>query len=146
MNDIYDVLKKVKELRDLKTKLKEELIQKQEEFKLKNSELLDNIEAVDRNLSDKEQESREFMINHYTQTGEKKHKLGLGIRITTKLTYDDIQALNYCKSHDFALTYDKKKFDKLAKIQDIEFVQKEEVVTATLPSNIKLGGKETIEE
>ena len=75
-------------------------------------------------------------ISKYNLTGEKKFGQ-VGIRITTNYMYTEENALNWAKEHDLCLALDKTAFKKQLKVQLLEFVQTEEVPTATIPTQIK---------
>ena len=97
-------------------------------------------------LADAESRLREAALNTYTATGEKKFSCGIGIRVTTKLAYDEAQALEWAKSHGLALKLDAKSFEKIAKADPnsltltytgevVNIVQVVEVPTVTLPTD-----------
>ncbi len=79
---------------------------------------------------------RSEAIREYQRTGEKKFGQ-VGIRITTNYMYTEENALNWAKEHNLCLALDKTAFKKQLKVQLLDFVQTEEVPTATIPTQIK---------
>lgn len=126
-----DKLMELKNLREQESLLKEQ-----------KNKLIEGLEITNtiNEMSDKriklENEIREEAIEKYKQTGEKKFGQ-IGIRVTTKYSYDDEIALSWAVEHNLCLSLDKTKFKKQLKVQPLDFVKTEEVPTATIPTEIK---------
>ena len=76
----------------------------------------------------------------YTSTGEKKLSNGLGIRVTTKLNYDKVDAVDWALDNMKVTVYtelDKKQFETYAKTNDLDFVEKVETPSVTFPKELK---------
>jgi len=74
--------------------------------------------------------------------GLKKRFGGIGIRVGELLIYNEKTAFDWAKVHQLCLNLNKKEFEKIAKTQEIDFVKKEEKITVTFPSIIKLEDEE----
>ena len=104
---------------------------------VKKNPIFKEIEMMENEKSDLEFSIREQAVKIYSETGEK--KIGqIGIRIMQVLDYSEEEALKWAKEHGLCLELDKKNFEKLAKTQDIEFVEKSEKATATIPTKIEV--------
>lgn len=84
---------------------------------------------------------REGALEYYKLTGDKKPYEGVGIRVMTKITYDDESALNWCENwYRDALVIDKKMFDKFVRKLPEEslpiFVSIEYQPTATISADL----------
>jgi len=129
MNELKEVVERM-------NKQKEEYKTAHDNFLEQHKILIDDIEKY------KEEEDRlrtiikEEALTEYKTTGTKHFDCGVGIRVMTNLDYDKTEAFNWAKSHQIALTLDKSAFNKIAKIQDIDFVTKSEVATATIPMKL----------
>ena len=124
-------LMKLKQLRELEVKAKEE-----RDIIIEKLPSVVNLQVIKQEREDLEREIRNEALIKYQLTGEKKFGQ-IGIRITTKYDYDEIEALNWAKNHDLCLSLDKTAFRKQLKVQPLEFVKIEEVPIATLPTEIK---------
>jgi len=116
------------------------------EFEAANAGLIESINVLKLNATQFEDELREMALAEYADTGAKKLPHGIGIRVTTKLAYDEAQALEWAKSHGLALKLDAKSFEKIAKADPnsltltytgevVNIVQVVEVPTVTLPTD-----------
>lgn len=124
-------LMKLKQLRELELKSKQE-----RDAIIEKLPIVIEFNLIKYQRDFLEREIREEAIQKYNQTGEKKFGQ-IGIRITSKYSYDEIEALQWAKNHDLCLALDKTAFKKQLKVQPLEFVKVEEVPTATLPTEIK---------
>lgn len=122
---------KLKELRELESKAKA-----QRDSEIEALSIVKEFEMIKSERESIEREIREIAINKYNQTGLKKFGQ-IGIRITTKYNYDDSTALCWAKKHDLCLSLDKTAFKKQLKVQPLDFVEVQEVPTATIPTEIK---------
>jgi len=55
-----------------------------------------------------------------------------------RFEYDELDAFKWAKEHSLALSLDKKAFEKIAKVDTMDFVKINEIPQATIPTNIKL--------
>ena len=145
--DILQWKQQQEELENLQEELKQpkqELLfridQLKEEYQKNNKDLIEKIEKTTK-LQDKLKEDiKLFAVSTYVNTENCPKKLigGIGIRVGVKLSYDEELALKWAKEHSLALSLDKKRFEQLAKTENIDFVKKEDKITATWPKELKL--------
>lgn len=124
--------------------VKEIIEGKRKQFDKDNSELLQNYIDIRQRIVDEKTEISVDAILEFDQTGEKKLYGGVGIRVMTKFVYDENTAFDWAKKHDLCLKLDSKAFDKVAKAQEIDFVEKEEKTTVTFPAEIKIENKKEV--
>lgn len=131
-------LTKIQSLRDEKQILKEKMEIRNRLFEEENKEIISRLIEIRNELDTAENEVRLFAVNSYLESGEKSLDFGVKIRVMTQLKYDYEAALGWAKSHNLALSLDKKAFENIAKTSKIEFVEYLEVPTATIPSTIEV--------
>ena len=112
--------------------------QKKMEFEKENLELMNLMASIASDIIGVELQIKESALIKYEENGEKKLMGGVGIRIMKRLEYEESKALSWAKDHNLALTLNKQVFDKIAKVDYIDFVKVSEVVTATIPKEINL--------
>jgi len=128
-------LKKVRESRErLKAEWQEKLDKLEDEYK----HSLDLIRGYSEQIEIIETEIKNVALEKYQETGEKKLDFGIGIRVMSKLGYDSDIALKWGLEHSMALTLDKKAFEKIAKVNKLDFVEYREEAIATIPREIKV--------
>ncbi len=137
-NELINLIKS----RECFKELKDSLDVKKKEFEANNNQLINSIMIAKEEIEVSEESIRNLAINEYRLYGDKKLLGGVGIRVKTNLVYDKTLALEWAKEHKLCLQLDKKGFENVAKSEDIQFVAKIEVVTATLPKIIKLEDEE----
>ena len=81
---------------------------------------------------------RDLTLQAYAETGNKAPALGVGIRERTVLTYDGKVAFDWAKSHKMALQLDKKAFEKIAKVSDLDFVDVATEPIATIATTLEV--------
>ena len=118
--------------------LKQKMTERRELFMLENEGLTKKIRALDFELSGRKSQFVALAVTEYGATGNKKLIGGLGIRVGTTLTYEPETAFAWAVKHSMCLSLDRRNFDKIAKTQDIGFVEKKESVTVTFPKDIKV--------
>ena len=127
-------LQKLRLLRDDETQAKEEvnkLINEMPVFK--------TLEEIREKKVLIEQELRDEIVEKFKETGEKKFGQ-LGIRISKVPIYEPEQAMTWAESNmpiAIKRILDKKQFETFAKVNDLDFVEIEEIPTATIPTEIK---------
>jgi len=119
-------------------KIHEEILVKREEFQKNNAALFATHESILEEIGKLKEAISTDAIEKFGNTGEKKLYGGIGIRVMTKLLYEEPVALSWAKEHSLCLKLDSKAFDKIAKTQEIDFVKKEEKVITTFPAEIKI--------
>lgn len=105
---------------------------------LKNE--LDKVEELENDNVELKNKISEKAIDKFKETGEKKLDHGLGIRESTKLIYDENEAIDWAKENmpvAIKQAIDKKQFEGYAKDKELEFVEKEEKITVTFPKELK---------
>jgi len=117
---------------------------KLEQFNNDNKELIDRINKLSTELESDKEELISEALDDFRVTGSKQLLGGLGIRVSSKLSYDEDKAFNWAKEHGLCLKLDVKSFEKLAKIQQINFVMVDEIITVTFPKEIKIDDGELI--
>lgn len=110
-----------------------QLMERTEAFNLENFDLIESIRLDGEYLAEDKKLLSELAKHEYIKTGEKQLIGGLGIRVGTKLVYDDAEALAWGYRHELCLSLDRRAFEKLGVEQD--FVRKEEKITVTFPQN-----------
>jgi hypothetical protein len=109
-----------------------------EGFEKDNENLINSLKHQKEKIKSLEDDIREQAINKYNNDKSNKKLFGgIGIRIGSLLKYDNKEAFDWAKEHSLCLSLDKKEFEKIAKTQDMEFVQKEEKITVTFPKKIE---------
>ena len=117
-------------------KLKSELNEKRDEFNNANKTLIVSIQEKTNETNLHQAELKEGAVDVFDETGEKKLLGGIGIRVGTLLKYEPSNALAWAKEHQLCLSLNTREFEKIAKTQDIEFVEKKQKITATFPKEI----------
>lgn len=117
--------------------LKEEWREKQAKLEYDNEDLLKRIEQLSNELGESKEQFKTLAVEEYAKTDSKQLIGGLGIRVSTDLTYTEDNAFRWAKEHDLCLQLNKREFEKVAKTQEIDFVIKGEKITVTFPKVIK---------
>ncbi|MEE9525052.1 MAG: hypothetical protein V3V78_00415 [Candidatus Woesearchaeota archaeon] len=129
---------RLKELREQMEKLNARKKAANEKYLTDNNELFSEVEKLAGQLTQTEIEIKEMALNEYSETGEKKLKFGVGIRIMKKLEYEEAEAFAWAKEHSMALSLDKRSFDKIARADPMDFIKINEIPQATLPFVIEV--------
>ena len=97
---------------------------------------IDNYNAVlaAKNLAEGALRARAVEV--YNQTGNKKPAPGVEIKMFTKLTYDEVEALKWASEHWIALKLDKAVFEKIAKAAPPDFVAVTQEPQATIATDL----------
>lgn len=136
----YIALKdKAESIKKQKADLEATIADEMDSLKNKQQEIKTEMEALEGII-------KEDVLQEYQKTGKKKVKGGFGIRSTTKLQYDEAEALEWSKDKGLFLKLDKRNFEKAVPTLDIDIV---EVVTkdiVTMPKTIKLDELEDTDE
>jgi len=131
-------LMKLKKFREKLETLKTKKQIAYEEFLKNNEKLLMDIEESIGQINETTEKIGITALDLYIKTGNKKLDYGVGIRVMKKLEYDETLAFSWAKNHSLALSLDRKAFEKIAKIDPIDFVEIKEVPQVTIPMNIDI--------
>lgn len=133
VKDYYDNLKII-------DALKEDIKLKREAFEETFSKELEELKSTEEKNSELKELIKTDSIKEYEETGEKKLSTGLGIRVTTKLIYEESDAIKWAKENMLVAikeTIDKKQFESFVKSNELEFVEKIETPGVTFPKELK---------
>lgn len=109
-----------------------------------NAAFLEATDHARAQVAEQEARLRSLALTVYSETGSKAPGLGVGIRVTTRLAYDPVAALEWASKKRLALQLDTKAFEKLAKAGACEYlVEWIEEPQATISSDLAaaLGGE-----
>lgn len=109
-----------------------------EVFQTNQESTLNKINQAKEEIDELKQQISEEAEKEFNKSGEKKLLGGVGIREGTSISYDAAKALEWAKKHDMCLTLDSKAFEKIAKVQNIDFVEQQKVIQVTFPKEILL--------
>ena len=116
--------------------LNEQIRQITSDWETSNAELLKNRFEANQAATDAETELREAVIAHYVNTGKKTFDKDLSVRVTEKFVYSETDAFEWAKKHGLCLALDKKAFEKIASVQDLEFVARKGSASAVIAKNL----------
>jgi len=137
----------IEKLQQLKTLFKQEeefnaiLKDKRVLFDEENKDLLTRIEETREGITLCKEILTENAKAGFEKDGEKKRLGGVGIRITTKLIYNEGDALLWAKDNmsvAIKTILDKKMFEGYAKTNELIFVDKKDTTLVTFPKEIVL--------
>ena len=103
-----------------------------------NEDIISSASIASENMTEAEAKLRELTLQAYAETGNKAPAPGVGIRERTVLTYDGKVAFDWAKSHKMALQLDKKAFEKIAKVSDLDFVDVTTEPIATIATTLEV--------
>jgi len=103
-----------------------------------NEDIISSASIASENMTEAEAKLRELTLQAYAETGDKAPAPGVGIRERTVLTYDGKVAFDWAKSHKMALQLDKKAFEKIAKVSDLDFVDVTTEPIATIATTLEV--------
>lgn len=121
--------------------VKSNLKENQVKFDEENKELKEQIEKHNLSLNDLKSEiENEAKLIFEKDSSTKKLYGGIGIQEKDVYEYDVKKALDWGKEKDMCLMLDKKAFEKIIKVQELDFVTKKEKeeVKVTFPKVIKI--------
>ena len=133
-----ETLVELKEAIELDFKISEEIADRKADFEELNKEVFDKKDKVRAKIAELKVEIWEEEEKGFYSDGIKQRLGGIGIRVGKVLEYDEMTALKWAKEHDLALTLDKKRFEQLAKTEEIVFVDVKDKITVTFPKNIDI--------
>lgn len=115
---------------------KARLAEKEAAFQLEHAALIAEVDSMRSVVQEAEYALRTMAETAYKRTGEKHPAPGVGIKVSTVLAYDEVQALAWAREQGAALILDKKGFESIAKVMRLPFVTKSEVAQATLARDL----------
>lgn len=136
----YEIVEKLSDLKSQRKSVEELVLFMdgvQQEFNDKHKAIIESLSENRGKLGIIEGEIRTMALQEYGITKDKNLTGGLGIRIMKRMEYDSEKALNWANEHKMCLTLDRRAFEKIAKTDQIGFVEFKEEVTATIPKEIK---------
>lgn len=121
--------------------LKQKLYGKKEQFEKDNAELIESIRLISEQSETLKYNLKLDAEQEFKETGNKKLLGGIGIRESIKLFYEEDAAINWARPNmpvAIKEVLDKKQFEAYAKTNELEFVEKDKVLTVTFPKEIKI--------
>lgn len=113
-------------------KLAEEIKRLSAEWEEANAELVSVYTEQHEALGRSETDLRTLVVRAFEESGQKQVAPGLSVRVNKSLKYDPNTALDWARTHQFALALDKKAFEKIASVQPPDFVETVETVSAVI--------------
>ena len=117
--------------------ISEKLREKRAIFDQENEGLFNELYELQNCLSTCKTEIKDSALIEFKETNSKKLFGGLSIRQGVSLVYDSKTAFTWAKDHNMCLNLNKSEFEKIAKIQEIDFVTKEDKITVCFPKEFK---------
>jgi len=140
-----DKIKLLQTLRKQKVAIDAEIKDRREAWELETGDIFSDRDVLGTTIARIEAELKAQRVADYD--GEDKGKVfGVGIREETKLDYLDVNALAWALRHKLALQLDRKRFEKMAKIDPPDFVTSTTTVTATIATDLSDWADENIEK
>lgn len=102
------------------------------EFEHENAELIAKYTEARDKAVDETLALRTLVVRAFEESGEKQVAPGISVRVNKSLKYDPNTALDWARTHQFALALDKKTFEKIASVQPPDFVETVETVSAVI--------------
>ena len=134
-----DLLEQVKELQErrLAVEAVDDVVKlAKAAWEIDNKELLASQEQQKVQLNELEMKVRTAAVQGYELDGAKERCPGVSIKIFEELRYDPKKALAWAIAHSMALKLEARGFEKVAKVQDIDFVEKREVAKAMVAQDL----------
>jgi hypothetical protein len=128
-----ETVEKLKEVISSLKEKKEILKQLQEKFNIENKDLINEMVNLNTEVETQTAIVKYDAIEEFKVNGVKKLVGGIGIRETKDLSYNEADALKWAKEKDLFITLDKKAFEKSAESLNLEFVNVNKVIQATIP-------------
>ena len=138
IEQLKEQIKVVAKLRVASGTLNDKLKELREFWDAEHKNLLQSVAGSKDAVVEAEGLLREFTLEAYAETGDKTPAEGVGIREVTKLEYDTKTAYNWAIEHSMALNLDKRGFEKIAKVSDLDFVKTTTEPQATISQNLEI--------
>ena len=127
---------KVKEAREHHARLRDMVNEARYSFEQSIASLLDELERAKQEEASQEGLLRQAILAEFVLTGNKQPAPGCGVRVLQKLSYDEARAFEWAKEHELALKLDSRAFEKIAKVQSLEFVTITDEPQATITTDL----------
>ena len=134
------LIQRVAELRDQQQRFALEVKTRRAEWEQENAELLETEQTAKAELLEAENELRAAILAQYAATGNKKPAEECGVRVSTKFVYDPQKAIDWATQNAsifLKTTLDAKAFEAHLKSNLLDFVEKQEIPTATIATELK---------
>ena len=131
-------IRELKVLRENAKGFQEILKGLQVRFAEKHKNMIHSMDVTNEAIGKLEESIKTKALKQYEQDGKKKLAFGVGIRVMTDPFYDSDAGLAWAKETGLCLKLDVTAFKKIAKVQELNFVELKERPIATIPSEIKL--------
>lgn len=118
--------------------LKNQLTKKTKQFEKETDPIRDKLNIISEKILKLKETITKEALTEYKELNQKQLSGGLGIRETKIYTYDENKAFNWAYDKRLCLTLDKKAFEKIAKVQPIDFVKEKIETKVTFPKQILL--------
>lgn len=122
-------------LADLHKPLDEQIAALEKAFSFENEGIIKQAAESADAASDYETQLREAAIAYFHETGTKTLDENLSVRVSTKLIYDQQKAVEWAEKNAPVMiqkTVDKKAFESLPTVTDLDFVEKQDNVSAVI--------------
>ena len=129
INTVVEIRHKVIETSELRLSAYQKWVEE-------NQSLLDSESNAKSICQEAEAKLRELALLSYAVTGEKTVAPGVGIRLMTKLYYENSKAMDWAMEHKLAWKFDSSAFEKLAKVNKLRFVTYTEEPAATISNEL----------
>ena len=114
------------------------------EFNNANAELITLRNETHDTLADTEQDLRDGLVAWHESTGDKTFDSDLGVRVTKSLSYDVKDAVRWAEINAPVMvqkTIDKKAFESLPTVAELEFVTAQNKVVSTISKTLQKEAK-----
>ena len=131
----------LKEKQDQLIELQEVFSKRTEEFEEVNKMLIRSIQEKSDEFGNIKDDLKVEAIEEYESTLAKQLFGGIGIRVSRKVIYQEDEAMIWAEeSMPIAVkkVLDKKQFESYAKANELDFVNKEDVISVTFPKVLKV--------
>lgn len=115
--------------------LEEQINAIREQHRAKYAEAYNTLDELKSTFADVDAFLREQIVAAYTPGGEKKIDDNLSVRVTKKLKYDQMKAVEWAETNAPVMivkNVDKKAFEAMPTVTDLDFVETEETVSAVI--------------
>ena len=136
MNELQKQINAVVEAREKARGANEARVTAYTKWLEKNQHLFDTEKLAMTACDAAESGLRILAVASYIETGEKAVAPGVGIRVMSRLNYENKDAIEWALEHKLALKLDTSAFEKIAKTSNLPFVDITEVPQATIATEL----------
>jgi len=144
MNGMDAMVKDLAECRQAEAQAKERIAEIEREqaktpLGLQLAEFQRGMRAIKDQLAVAKANVRQATLTAYQQTGEKQPHPSVKVVMSTVLSYNEKEALDYCRTYiPNALKLDRRTFEKAAKVLELEFVTIGQEPTTRIDSDLSV--------